>query len=180
MASDARPRDPHRDRRRIIDALAQASRTRATQHVKVPIEDPYWTGPLQYTERDLAPIDVYDDMRYIDWEDLHPDKVRLSVFAPGYNNRGRSYIDEIKRRPLRGAVLVEDDLYRKTGLHPEAWRDTGKCVLYQMQKVMTTRDKGLDSSSLRERFTLDQLEVLFDEAWEEDVGDGEVLGPAMR
>ena len=66
---------------------------------------------------------------------------------------------------------MDDDLYRKTGLHAEAWRETGKCVLYHMQGCLTTRsyigsgrsDRRQDS---RPRFTLDQLETLYDEVWE--------------
>ena len=61
---------------------------------------------------------------------------------------------------MRGEVLLDDDLYRKTGLHAEAWRETGRCVRYQMQGVLTSRNRGHDG---RPRFTLDKLEVVFDE-----------------
>jgi hypothetical protein len=37
--------------------------------------------------------------------------------------------------------MLDDELYRKTGLHAEAFRETGRCVLYQLQKVALTRDK---------------------------------------
>ena len=61
------------------------------------------------------------------------------LWAPGYNNPSQLFAQETTERPNRGEILVEGDLYRKTGLHMEAWRETGRCVLYQTQGVVTTR-----------------------------------------
>jgi len=38
--------------------------------------------------------------------------------------------------------------------HMEAWRETGRCVLYQMQGVVTTRSY-VCAGEQRPRFTLD-------------------------
>ena len=84
---------------------------------------------------------------------------------------------------MRGEILVEDDVYRKTGLHMVAWRETGRCVLYQMQGVVTTRGYACSKQQgYRPRFTLGQLEVLFDEVWEDEleVGPRVELADAFR
>jgi hypothetical protein len=171
--------DPVEVQRRIVEALVSATRARASSRQTVPgREDPFAIaeGAAQSVERNLAIIDLYRDDVFLDPDDLDPNSVRMSVFAPGYNNRARSFIEEVKWRPLRGEVLPDDDLYRKTGLHAEAFRETGRCVLYQLQKVVTTRNKGLADNEQRPRFTLDQLETLFDECWEEELE----LGPRTQ
>jgi len=141
--------DPQATNRRIIEALIRATRAQAKGR--------------------LALVDTYDHDVFIGPDDLDERSVRTNVFAPGYNDPARSHVGELLDRPLRGEVLLDDDLYRKTGLHAEAWRDTGRCALYQTHGVLTSRSRGHDP---RPRFTLDQLEVVFDERWEEEVDVG--------
>jgi hypothetical protein len=153
---------------RIIELIRQAAEVRHLRKANVPADPIYdlpdTDGRVPTRDATVAVVDGYDGMIFVDLVDITPSQVRLSVYAPGYNNRARNFIKEIKRRPLRGEVLLDDELVRKTGLLPEAWLSTGRCTLFQMQKVVTCRRK--QHTTEEERFTLDELEAIFDEAWE--------------
>lgn len=177
-------RDPQEMHRAIVEQLVRATREKATARQAVR----RYTGPFDFDEggteeRTVAKLDLYEDEVFLDPDDFTESAIRMSIFAPGFNSRERSYVQEVKWRPLRGDVLLEDDLYRKTGLHVEAFRTTGRCVLYQLREVITSRSRVRGADEQRPRFELDELEAIFDECWEEEFEVGpnprtvEAFGP---
>ena len=80
-------------------------------------------------------------------------------------------LEDLLDRPLRGAVVADDDMYRKTGLHIDSWKDSGLCVLYGLQQACTYRQFSRDEDGecdRKPRYELDELAVVFDEVWEEE------------
>jgi 5-methylcytosine-specific restriction endonuclease McrA len=52
---------------------------------------------------------------------------------------GPMAIELILNRPLRGMVIVPEDMYAKTGLMPIAYENNGQCVLTQLALCLTKR-----------------------------------------
>jgi hypothetical protein len=108
--------DPVEMHRRIVQAITLATQAKASSRQSVPGRDSpfaFGKGGAQYVDKNMALVDNYREEVYLDPDDLDSNSVRMSVFAPSYNNRARSFTEEVKWRPLRGEVLVDDDLYRK-------------------------------------------------------------------
>jgi hypothetical protein len=114
-------------------------------------------------------LDLYDWPAEVVPEELGDD-FRVDVLAPGANDPAADPLNDILDRPLRGAVVADDYMYRKTGLHIDSWRDTGMCALYGLQQACTYRPKHGDEygyETSKPRFELDELMTIFDEFWEE-------------
>jgi hypothetical protein len=135
-------KSPEEAKQLVVTLLREATQQRAKDTIKVLVDDPYALDdvPSRFVSIKVARVEDYSETIWVDPNDI-TERVRMTIYAPGYNNKARGYIKEVKRRPLRGAVILDDELVRKTGLVPEAWLDTSGCVLYQMQKVVTCRKR---------------------------------------
>ena len=102
------------------------------------------------------------------------DELELHVEVPRANDPDADPLEDLLDRPLRGEVIADDDLYRKSGLHIASWKDTGMCVLYGLQQACTHRPH--DGLVEKPRFEIDELMTIFDEVWEEERG----LGPRQE
>jgi len=112
-------------------------------------------------------LDLYDYPAEVVPEELGGD-FELDLLVPGANDPTVDPLDDILERPLRGVVLADDDMYRKTGLHIDSWRDTGMCVHYGLQQARTYRPWNDGERALKPRYEIDELRTIFDEVWEEE------------
>ena len=97
--------------------------------------------PVEQGFRLLVQFDGSDtSMAYDDTREPEFDEEITTVRHGG----GGLAVQLILNRPLRGMVVVPDEMYAKTGLYPIAYDDnSGKCVINQLMLCLTKRiDKG--------------------------------------
>jgi hypothetical protein len=87
-------KSPAETKQLITAALLEATRVHAKETITVPIDVPFALddGPGEIVSIKVAKADDYSESIWVNPEDIASDKARMTVYAPGYNNKTRGYI----------------------------------------------------------------------------------------